>query len=147
MMYDFKAYITSVIITSVILQLCSLLLKNTGYNKIFENICSLIMIAVLFSPVFSSGKIMPVITLNTNTTDYSYNKINNVFADNLEKSISDDIEKNGFGKCEVFVQTDLSCLKIDIYPYVEIHDSSILKKYIEDKYCTARDEVCIHEYY
>lgn len=140
-MNRFKTYILSVIITSVVLQISNLILKNTKFNKFHNCIGSIIMITILFSPLFSISDISFEVLPAINQTDFSELQADAVFCKKLENVINEDLNSKGYLNCDAKVSTDWNSLGIVIYCENEINDEKELEKYIRDKYCTSKDEV------
>ncbi len=145
-MNEFKKYILSVIITSVVLQVSNLLLSNTKLVKFYTSIASIIIISVLFSPILSLPEFLFREIPTATHTDFSDSTAESVFCRNLEKKINDDIAVNGYDECFVTVTTDWDTLKIIIHCTSENSNTDNVEKFIKEKYCTPEDEVSVSIY-
>jgi len=145
-MENFKIYVFSVIITSIILQIGSVFLKETGFYAFYRGVTGFVMIAVMFSPLFSVPDFsLKSIVLN-DSVDYSDHNIKNVFAEKLENKIKSDIIQAGFGSCNISVETNWSSLNITITTGQDADSRAEMKKYVKSKYCTSDDEVNVIGY-
>ena len=145
-MNDFKTYILSVIITSVVLQTGSIILKDTKYNILYSSISSVIMITVLFSMISSLSNVLPVGTKIDKTENYKSMGVEHVFSRKLENKIVKDVAEHGFGNSNVYVETDWTNLKIVIKSDIKESDKYLLEEYIRENYCTPGDVVSVVEY-
>ncbi len=144
-MQNYKSIVVTLIIITSIIQCGNLLLNRSAYNKLYKTISGIFLIFILLTAVKNTA-------INIYTTDipdinkaneYNSNMLEDNFKSNLRELIIDDLHNLGYVNNDISIETTLDKLKIYIISDINNQSTKEIKNYIEDKYCTPKDEVII----